>query len=452
VSIPTAVAASYKLQQEKASLQNKDGTLNLPLARDGECASREALAARSTDRQSGAPGRERIRMPAETARPRKRGFPPNVSHEIRTPLHAIMALAESLSNTALSLEQRTMVRLLRASAGSLLDAVDSLLDFSLLEAGQIELACDAFDLEELMDDLFHALDVPACQRGLRLRAEIRQDVPLRLRGDARRLRQVVTNLVANAIQFTHVGQISVTVSVATLNPGGLTLHFVVSDTGIGISKDRQSAVFEPFVQVDGADTRTHGGIGLGLRIAAKLVELMEGEIWVESAIDQGSRFNFTAKFDLAQPAEIPAVSVERLPPQSPPSPFRHGTILLAEDNYINQRVTVHILEGQGHRVVVGANGRLALEILERQSVDLVLMDIQMPEMDGFQATKAIREQEAITGAHMPIIALTAHAMNGYRQKCLDAGMDDCLSKPFCNKDLLEVINRTLICSPSHAQA
>jgi CheY-like chemotaxis protein len=182
---------------------------------------------------------------------------------------------------------------------------------------------------------------------------------------------------------------------------------------------------------------------LGLRIAAKLVELMEGEIWVESAIDQGSRFNFTAKFALARPAEVPAAPMEPLLPQIPPSPFRHGTILLAEDNYINQMVTVRILEGHGHRVVVGANGRLALEILERQAVDLVLMDIQMPEMDGFQATRAIREHEAITGAHLPIIALTAHAMDGYRQKCLDAGMDDYLPKPVRSKNLLEVIDRNL---------
>lgn len=430
-------------------MEKKDGTridslLNLPWAPDGEDASGEAPAAGTTDRESGAADRERISVPAGTPRWRDGEFLANVSHELRTPLHAIMGMAEALSNTALSLEQRTSVRLLQTSAGSLLDAVDNLLEFALLEAGQVELTCDAFDLEELVGDLFRTLDVPARQRGLRLRSEIRQDVPVLLRGDARRLRQVVTNLVANAIKFTHAGHISMTVSVATRSPGGLTFHFVVSDTGVGIPKDWQSAIFQPFVQVDGSTTRTHGGTGLGLRIAAQLVELMEGEIWVESAIDQGSRFHFTAKFGLARPAEAPAAPVERLNPQSPPNPFRHGTILLAEDNYINQVVTVRILEGQGHRVIVGANGRLALEILERQPVDLVLMDIQMPEMDGFQATKAIREQEAITGAHVPIIALTAHAMQGYRQECLDAGMDDYLSKPVCGKDLLEVVNRTLI--------
>jgi CheY-like chemotaxis protein len=424
-------------------MQNKDGTSNLPLARDGECASPEAPGGGSAVRQSGAPDREGIRVPAGTARPRESEFLPNISHEIRTPLNAIMGLAESLSNTTLSLEQRTMVRLLRTSAGSLLDAVDNLLDFSLLEVGQIALACDAFDLEQLMGDLFRALDAQALRRGLRLSSQIRQDVPLLLRGDARRLRQVVTNLVGNAIQFTDAGQISVTVSVASRNPGGVTLHFVVCDTGIGISKERQAAIFQPFVQVDGSNTRTHSGIGLGLRIATKLVELMEGEIWVESAIDQGSRFNFTAKFSLARPAEVPAAPVECLTPHGASDGFRRGTILLAEDNYINQMVTVRILEGQGHHVVVGANGRLALEILERQAVDLILMDIQMPEMDGFQATRAIREQEARTGAHLPIIALTAHAMNGYRQKCLDAGMDDYLAKPVRSQDLLEVVNRTL---------
>jgi CheY-like chemotaxis protein/anti-sigma regulatory factor (Ser/Thr protein kinase) len=274
-------------------------------------------------------------------------------------------------------------------------------------------------------------------------------VPVLLKGDARRLRQVVTNLVANAIKFTHAGQISMAVSVAMRNRGSLTLHFAVSDTGIGIPNDRQSAVFQPFVQVDGSTTRTYGGTGLGLCIAAQLVELMDGEIWVESAVGQGSRFHFTAKFGLARSAEAPAAPVQRL---NPPNPLRHGTILLAEDNYINQVVTVRLLERHGHRVVVGANGRLALEILERQPVDLVLMDIQMPEMDGFQTTKAIRDQEAITGAHVPIIALTAHAMQGYRQKCLDAGMDDYLSKPVCSTALLEVVNRTLIGTQSDARS
>jgi CheY-like chemotaxis protein len=422
------------------------------LARDRKGASQGEAATGSTERQSGVPDRERVGVPAETSRPRKSEFLPNVSHGIRTPLHAIVGLAESLSDTALSMEQRTMVRLLLTSAGSLLGAVDNLLDFSLLETGQIELACDSFDLEQLMGDLFRVLDVPARQRGLRLRSEIRQDVPLLLRGDARRLRQVVTHLVANAIQFTHVGQISVTVSVAARNPGGLTLQFMVSDTGIGIPEDRQSAVFQPFVQVDGSDTRTYRGLGLGLRIAARLVELMKGEIRVESAIGQGSRFSFTASFGLAAATEVPDAPVQRFDTQRPPSPIRLGTILLAEDNYINQMVTIRILEGKGHRVVVGANGRLVLEILERQAVDLVLMDIQMPEMDGFQATSAIREREAITGAHLPIVALTAHATNGYRQKCLDAGMDDYLAKPVCSKDLLEVVNRTLSGTQSDARA
>jgi CheY-like chemotaxis protein/anti-sigma regulatory factor (Ser/Thr protein kinase) len=422
------------------------------LARDGESASQGTAAAGSSEGQCGAPNREHTGVPAETPGPRRSEYLPNVSHRIRTPLHAIMGLAESLAETELSMEQRTMVRLLRTSIDSLLGAVDNLFDFSLLETGQIKLASDSFDLEQLMGDLFRALDVPARQRGLRLRSEIRQAVPLLLLGDARRLRQVITNLVANAIQFTHVGQISMTVSVAARNPGGLTLHFVVSDTGIGIAEDRQSAVFQPFVQVDGSDTRTHRGLGLGLRIAAKLVELMKGEIWVETAIDQGSRFNFTANFGLAPATKVPDAPVQRLDTQNPPSPFRPGTILLAEDNYINQMVTVRILEGKGHRVVVGANGRLALEILERQAVDLVLMDIQMPEMDGFQATRAIREREAVTGAHLPIVALTAHATNGYRQKCLDAGMDDYLAKPVCSKDLLEVVNRTLAVTQNIARA
>jgi len=392
-------------------------------------------------RQANAGGR------ASTPTRREGEFLANVSHELRTPLHGIMGMAEALSNTALSLEQRTSVRLLQTSAGSLLDAVDNLLDFSMLEAGQIELNCDAFDLDQLVSDVFRTLEVRARQRGLRLWFEIRQDVPVLLRGDARRLRQAITNLVANAIKFTHAGEVSMTVSVGIRSAEGAMLHFVVSDTGIGIAEDQQATIFEPFVQVDGSTTRTYGGTGLGLRIAARLVQLMGGTIWVESAVDQGSRFHFTGKFGLEKRAEA-TPAAKSMNPQSQP---RRGTILLAEDNYINQMVTVRILEGQGHRVVVGANGRLALEILERQPVDLVLMDIQMPEMDGFQATKAIREHEAITGTHVPIIALTAHVMQGYRQKCLDAGMDDYISKPVRSQDLLDVVNRTLVGPGSDAR-
>ena len=405
--------------------------------RDGTGIDGAAPFAGTTRTQSSAAD---ISVPAETTRSCECEFLASVSHELRTPLHDIIGMAEALSNSALSLEQRTCVRLLRTSADSLLDAADGLLDFSLLELRRVELACDPFDLEELMGDLLRILDLRARQQGLLLRFEIRQDVPAQLRGDSRRLRQVVMNLVGNAIKFTRAGQVSMTVSVTTRGPGGVTLHFAVSDSGIGIPNDQKSAIFQPFVQVDGSTTRTHGGTGLGLRIAAQLVELMEGEIWVESAIAQGSRFHFTAKFGLTRPAEAPATPLEQL---NPPDPVRLGTILLAEDNYINRMVTIRILESQGHRVLVGGNGRLALEMLERQPVDLVLMDVQMPEMDGFQATRAIREQEAITGAHLPIIALTAHAVGGYRQKCLDAGMDNYLSKPVSRKHLLEVVDRTL---------
>jgi len=261
-------------------------------------------------------------------------------------------------------------------------------------------------------------------------------VPVLLKGDARRLRQVLHNLVSNAIKFTPAGEVSTTVMVSGHYPGRLTLHFQVHDSGIGIPQDQHSAVFEPFVKLDGSTTRTTGGAGLGLRIAAQLVKLMEGEIWLESAAGEGSRFHFTASF-----ATVPRAVAA--PPADCPDAPRPGTILLAEDNYINQVVTTRVLEKHGHRVLVGANGRLALEILQREPIDLVLMDIQMPEMDGFQATRAIREQEEATGAHLPIIALTAHEVQGYRQKCLEAGMDEYLSKPVCSRDLLVMVERTL---------
>jgi signal transduction histidine kinase len=281
--------APYDVGEGRDPLQEKDGTrigslVKLPLRRDGEGAPLEAAGAATSDKESGAADLDHIRVPAETPPQRDGEFLANVSHELRTPLHAVMGMAEALSDATLSLEQRTSVRLLLTSVGCLLSAMDNLLEFSLLEAGQVALTRDAFDLEQLVDELFRTLEVPARQRGLRLRSEIRQDVPLRLQGDAFRLRQVLTNLVANAIKFTDTGQITMTVSMTTRSPGGLTLHFVVSDTGIGIPKDWQSAVFQPFVQVDGSATRAHGGTGLGLRIATQLVELMGGTIWVESAM------------------------------------------------------------------------------------------------------------------------------------------------------------------------
>jgi CheY-like chemotaxis protein len=334
--------------------------------------------------------------------------------------------------------------------------VNDILDFSKLEAGRLDLNPTEFQLRDTIDEALTALAVRAHEKGLELLCEVPAGVPDTLVADVGRFRQLVVNLVGNAVKFTEAGEVFVRVASEPPADGEIVLHVSVADTGIGVPKEKQAMIFDAFSQADGSTTRRFGGTGLGLSISTRLVSIMGGRLWVESEAGQGSTFHFTIRVGVRpeHPAEtIPAALAGRAvlvaddnstpASQQAPAPSRsHGPslrILLAEDNAVNQRVAIGLLKKAGHTVTLAENGKLALEALEAATFDLVLMDMQMPEMNGSEAIAAIRAREAPQGGHLPIIALTAHALKGDRERCLAAGADDYLAKPIVKATLYERI-------------
>lgn len=393
------------------------------------------------------------RVEAERASLVKSQFLTNISHELRTPMTAIIGMTDLALSEVLSPQVREYLGAVTTNAHLLLELLNEILDLSKLEAGKLSLECAPLHLRKIVDELSHTFDHRASEKGLEFRSNVDQAVPNHFIGDSLRLRQVLINLLNNAVKFTNQGRVSLEVQLESSSEREAWVRFKVHDTGIGISAEDQERIFAPFAQVDVSSSRRHEGAGLGLAISAELIRAMSGVRSVRSALGRGSTFSFSVPLliDVSRIDDAPGVPGETYGAKTPGNLLRGLApgpklqVLLAEDTPTNQVLVTHALGKRGHQITVARDGRMAVDFAESGAYDVILMDLQMPGMDGFEATAAIRALPGV--AQTPIIALTAHTMVGDRERCFAAGMEGYLSKPLDLRKLIETVESIAEASP-----